>query len=150
MDKTAPSLPTLFGLMNEINIIAQLSGNALERVMPDGMTMAQFGVLNHLIRLGGNRTPLSIANALQVSKGAMTNTLGHLQKRHAISVTPDPEDGRSKRIDVTEQGRSIHAATLAAIGPEVGFLARHLTETDLAAAMPVLSRIRALLDERRN
>ena len=42
-----------FKFFNEIGIIAQLSGNKLERVLPEGMSLAQFTVLNHFCRLGG-------------------------------------------------------------------------------------------------
>ena len=89
----------MFGFFNEIGIIAQLSGNAFEKVMTGGMTLSQFSVLNHLARLGGNRTPLQIARAMQVTKGTMTNTLGHLERARHISVRPDERDGRSKRVD---------------------------------------------------
>ena len=34
-------------------IIAQLSGAAFEKVMPDGMTLPQFSVLDHVARRGG-------------------------------------------------------------------------------------------------
>ena len=59
--ETAPSdqdLTAMFRFLNEIGIIAQLSGTAFEKVMPGTMTLPQFTVLNHLTRLGGNRTPV--------------------------------------------------------------------------------------------
>lgn len=150
MDNQPTSASLMFRFINEIHIIAQLSGNAVERAMPEGMTLPQFSVLNHLIRLGGDRTPLQIANAMQVTKGAMTNTLGHLSTAGAISIRPDSRDGRSKRVDITDAGRALHARTLQAMLPEMDFLGDSVTPEEIAGALPLLERMRKLLDERRN
>ena len=45
--------PLAFRLFTEIGIIEQLARNRLERGLPDGLKVSQFGVLNHLVRLGG-------------------------------------------------------------------------------------------------
>jgi DNA-binding MarR family transcriptional regulator len=140
----------MFRFLNEIGIVAQLSGNAFERTMPDGMTLPQFVVLNHLIRLGGGKTPLDLARAMQVTKGAMTNTLGHLERAGHISVTPDPNDGRSKRVDITAGGRAIHADAVRAIGPELEHLLSVLPLDRIEAALPLLEDLRRILDERRS
>lgn len=140
----------MFGFFNEIGIIAQLSGNAFEKVMTGGMTLSQFSVLNHLARLGGDRTPLQIARAMQVTKGTMTNTLGHLERAGHISVRPDERDGRSKRIDITPSGLAARNTAIAALMPELGWLAERISLEDMAAAMPLLEQVRKILDERRN
>ena len=140
----------MFGFFNEIGIIAQLSGNAFEKVMTGGMTLSQFSVLNHLARLGGDRTPLQIARAMQVTKGTMTNTLGHLERAGHISVRPDERDGRSKRIDITSSGLAARNTAIAALMPELGWLAERISPEDMAAAMPLLEQVRKILDERRN
>lgn len=139
-----------FRVLNEIAIIAQLSGTSFERTMPGTMTLPQFVVLNHLTRLGGDRTPLQIANAMQVTKGAMTNTLGHLERAGWIAVRPDPKDGRSKRVDITGPGRAAHADAIRRIQPELAFLVGEIGPEPMAAALPFLERLRALLDRRRD
>ncbi|MEX0956787.1 MAG: MarR family transcriptional regulator [Rhizobiaceae bacterium] len=141
---------TMFRFFNEIGIIAQLSGNAFEKVMIGGMTLPQFSVLNHLVRLGGNRTPLQIARAMQVTKGTMTNTLGHLERAGHIAVRPDERDGRSKRVDITDSGRVARDQAIAAMAPELGWLAARIRMDDVEASLPLLEQVRKLLDERRN
>ena len=42
--------PLAFRVMNEIGIISQLGATLFERVMPDGMTLAQFTVLNRFVQ----------------------------------------------------------------------------------------------------
>ena len=71
----------LFQLFTEIGIIQQLSVNKFNRVMPDGLHISHFGVINHLWRLGDGRTPKRIADAFQVTKPTMSNTLMVLGKR---------------------------------------------------------------------
>lgn len=152
-EKTAPGdedVATMFRVLNEIGIIAQLSGNAFEKVMPGTMTLPQFTVLNHLTRLGGDRTPVEIARALQISKGAMTNTLGHLERAGWIHVRPDDRDGRAKRVDVTEPGRTAHGAAIAALGPELAWLCGLVAPARVRDALPLLAEIRQALDRRRD
>ncbi|MEQ1783915.1 MAG: helix-turn-helix domain-containing protein, partial [Hyphomonadaceae bacterium] len=87
-----------FRLFTEIGIINQLSSNRLERELPDGMSLAQFGVLNHFVRLGGQWAPTRLARAFQVTKGAMTNTLQRLEAQGLVKVVPDPKDARAKLV----------------------------------------------------
>ena len=76
----------LFLLLNEIGIISQLSGARLDRLLPHGLTLAQFGVLNHLVRLDGDWSPARLAAAFQVTKGTMTSTLQRLASKGFIEI----------------------------------------------------------------
>ena len=75
----SPPGEVYFRLFNEIGIINQLASNRAERAMPHGLTMSQFTVLNHFSRGLPPKPPLELANAFQVTKGAMTNTLKQLE-----------------------------------------------------------------------
>lgn len=143
-------LRTMFRFFLEIGIIAQLSGNAFERAMRDGLTLPQFVVLSHLTRLGGNKTPLDLARAVQVTKGAMTNTLQHLESKALVAITPDDVDRRSKRVDITPAGRAAHNNAVGAIGPELRHLLDQLDIDGITATLPLLERVRKILDDRRN
>ena len=90
--------PVVFTFFNEIGIIDQLAQNLLEHALPDGLKMSHFVVLNHFARLGGARSPQDLARAIQVTKGAMTNTLKRLKTRGLVEIQPDPDDGRAKRV----------------------------------------------------
>lgn len=141
---------TIFHFFNEIGIISQLSGNAMEKVLPDGMTMPQFSVLNHFVRLDKEETPLQLAVAFQVTKGAMTNTLGHLESQGFINVRPHERDKRSKLISISEAGRDAHRRSLEALAPALEEIDGAFDVADLKAALPLLERMRIWLDERRN
>jgi DNA-binding MarR family transcriptional regulator len=146
MDQAHP----LFKLLNEIGIVAQLSGRIFESVMPEGMTLAQFTVLNHFYRLGGERTPAALADAFQVTRATMSSTLRKLEAKGFVSVAPDAEDGRSKRVALTEAGRKMRDSCVAALGPEIVRVERKLSGADFAAMLPQLARLRQVLDADRD
>lgn len=140
----------LFRYFTEVMILSHLVTTAFEAVLPDGMSMAQFGVLNHLCRVGNGQTQVEIARAMQVRKSTMTSTLSALLAARQVTVTPDAEDRRSKRVHLTEAGRLARSAAISAIGPEVDKVARSLDARDIAETLPTLERVRKVMDARRD
>jgi DNA-binding MarR family transcriptional regulator len=145
-----PEDPLEFRFLTEIGIIEQLARNRLERTLPDGLKMSQFVVLNHLVRLGGAWSPARLANATQVTKGAMTNTLQRLEKRGLVRVSPDPSDGRAKVVEISEAGRDMRTRCVERVGPLVTDLSREVSSEDLGSALPVLVKVRQYLDAHRS
>lgn len=150
MKASEDDLRTMFRFLNEVSIVAQLAGNALERAMGEAMTLPQFAVLNHLTRLGGGKNPVHLARAMQVAKGAMTKTLGHLDRAGFIAILPDPTDGRAKRVNLTKAGQKAHAAAIAAIGPELHHLATRMAMKNVREALQSIEQVRRILDDRRS
>jgi DNA-binding MarR family transcriptional regulator len=142
--------PIAFRVFNEIGIIGQLSRTEFERVMPAGLKQSQFMVLNHLTRLGGEWNQSRLANAFQVTKGAMTNTIQRLESRGFINVAPDPTDGRGKLISITDAGRAARAECLEKLTPVLAELLATFPEDEFAAALPFLERLRIHLDAKRD
>jgi DNA-binding MarR family transcriptional regulator len=141
--------PVGFRVLNEIGIIEQLARNRLERVLPHGLTTAQFTVLNHFVRLGGERTPSALARAFQVTKGTMTSTLQRLEEKGFVRVEADPADGRGKRVTLTESGARARAAAIAAAAPLVAELEQAIGRRNLANSLPFLRGLREYLDRAR-
>jgi len=141
--------PTLFTFFNEIGIIDQLARTAFERVLPKGMTVPQFSVLNHFVRLGGPRTPAQLASSFQVSRATMTNTLKRLDEAGLIVAHRDPNDGRSKQIDITQTGREMRERSVANLMPLLAEMARRLDVASLAQVIPTLQAARIELDNSR-
>ena len=142
-------LRLVFAVFNEIGIVNQLASARFTRVLPGGLQLSQFSVLNHFVRLGGARSPVELARAFQVTKGTMTNTLQKLEAAGLVAVAPDPRDGRAKRVTITEEGRAMREAAIEALRPEVDVLARRLDLAALAAILPELRRLRETLDKAR-
>ena len=139
----------VFVFFNEVGIINQLSSHRFERALPDGLTLAQFSVLNNIARLGGTRTPAQLANAFQVTKGAMTNTLNRLSERGAIRIVDDPEDGRRKIVSVTRSGLALRERAIKASGQAIEEILPLLDTEWMQSVLPKLQELRAILDKAR-
>ncbi|HUO11201.1 MAG TPA: MarR family transcriptional regulator [Caulobacteraceae bacterium] len=129
-----------------VTAIGRLADQRLERAAPDGLSLASLSVLNHLAQWGGTPTPNELAQAFQLSKPAMTNTLQRLQGLGFIEIAADPDDGRRKRIALTESGLSAQRAALLSIRPKLEALRDAFGASDFEAALPLLRRLRAWLD----
>ena len=149
-DHTPLDDPALFRVLNEIGIIEQLSRNAFERVMPDGLKLSQFSVLNHFVRLGGARSPVELARAFQISKGAMTNTLQKLEAKGFVDVHADPKDGRGKKVSITPAGRKAREEAVRALHPQIQDLEHRVNMAEVKDLLPVLTRLREILDRARD
>ena len=69
-----PRDPIVIALFSEIVMVETLARNRLTRVLPRGMELSHFMVLNHFARLGGEKTPAQLARIFHVTKGAMVNS----------------------------------------------------------------------------
>ncbi|MBT8460047.1 MAG: winged helix-turn-helix transcriptional regulator [Boseongicola sp.] len=140
----------LFAFFNEIGIIEQLSRAMMEARLPNGLIVPHFSVINHLIRLGDGRTPLEIARAFQVPKTTMTHTLSGLERHGLVRTAPNPNDARSKCVFITAEGRTFHQNAINALGPVFAKMTNAIPSDDIAAVLPLLTRVRAYLDENRD
>ncbi len=148
MESTKDSLA--FRFFTEIGIIEQLARNRLEASLPDGLKMSQFIVLNHLERLGGAWAPARLANALQVTRGAMTNTLQRLEKRNLVNISADPKDGRGKLVEITKAGQEMRLRCIKGVGPLLVDLSMKISDKEIEAVLPVLEKTRKYLDAQRS
>jgi DNA-binding MarR family transcriptional regulator len=136
-------------LFTEIGIISQLVRTTLERALPEGLSYAQFGVLTHFAGRGGEESPVQLAKAFQVTKGAMTNTLQRLEAQGLVSVVGDADDGRRKRVSITPAGLAAHVMGLKAARPAMDALRARFSDSEFEAVLPFLSALRQWLDENR-
>ncbi len=139
-----------FTLFNEVGIIGQLSGSLFERRLPDGFLVSHFSVLNHLVRLGDGKTPLDLARAFQVPKTTMTHTLAGLEGAGLIRFAPNPRDGRSKCVMLTDAGRAFRDDAIARLEPDLTAIATAISPDRVAAILPLLAEIRRWLDAERD
>lgn len=143
-DTTSNSLAV--ALFSEILTNEQLIRNRLTRVLPKGMEISHFSVLNHLARIGDERSPAQLAKSFHVTRGAMTNTLSKLEWAGYVHIRPDWDDARRKMVAISPSGRQARDAAIAAITPMVSDLIRDLGEDRVRASLPVLRELRARLE----
>ena len=134
-------------LLGEIAIVEQLAQSKLKRALPQGMEVSHFSVLNHFARLGGEKTPAQLARVFHVTKGAMTNTIARLEKAGYVHIRPDWDDGRRKRISISEAGLAARNEALKCVEPVFQEMAEHMGDEKIKAVLPVLRKLRTHLDE---
>ncbi len=133
-------------LFSEILTNEQLIRNRLSRVLPKGMEISHFSVLNHLARTGDERSPAQLAKSFHVTRGAMTNTLSKLEWAGYVHIRPDWDDARRKMVAISPSGRQARDAAIAAITPMVSELISDLGEDRVRASLPVLRELRSKLE----
>ena len=146
-DKT---LALYFSFFNEIGIIEQLSRAQFEARLPDGFLVSHFSVLNHLIRVGDGPTPLKLATSFQVPKTTMTHTLSVLEKHGLVETRPNPQDGRSKCVWLTQKGREFRDGAIASMADDMADFAKTFGPHAIADIVPRLTEIRQYLDTARD
>ena len=143
MDNESSLAVPLFG---EILALEQLVRNRLAKVLPKGMELSHFSVLNQLSHTKIERTPAQIARSFRVTRGAITNTLNKLELSGYIHVRPDWEDARRKMVSISPAGMAARNNALTAVTPIIEDLARDMGEERLKAIVPILRELRQKLE----
>ncbi|MCB6178031.1 MarR family transcriptional regulator [Rhodobacter sp. Har01] len=142
-DRTDDIAVALFG---ELFMADQLARNLVSKALPKGMELSHFSVLNHLARVGDERTPAQLARAFHVTRGAMTNTLTRLEWAGHIHIRPDWDDARRKFVSISPSGRTARDAAVQAVAPLIAEVVAALGADRVRAVLPVLRELRARLE----
>lgn len=147
--KSSASMGDVFGFFNEIGIIEQLARTQMERVLPGGMKISHFGVLNHMVRLGLTESPAELASAFQVTRPSMTNTVQKLEAHGYVTVEPDPKDGRGKLVLITAEGRQARESAIQTLAPLFDQLVTDIGLNLFTETKPKLEAVRVYMDDHR-
>ena len=142
-EKTEDIAIALFG---ELFTADQLARNRISKVLPRGMQLSHFSVLNHLAGIGDERSPAQLARAFHVTRGAMTNTLAKLEWAGHIHIRPDWDDARRKFVAISPSGRAARDAAVQAITPLIGEVVQALGADRVRSVLPVLRELRTMLE----
>ncbi len=142
-EKTEDIAVALFG---ELFMADQLARNRISKVLPRGMQLSHFSVLNHLARISDERTPAQLARAFHVTRGAMTNTLAKLEWAGHVHIRPDWDDARRKFVAISPSGRAARDAAVASVTPLIAEVVQALGADRVRAVLPVLREMRTRLE----
>lgn len=143
-EKTDDIAVALFG---ELFMADQLARNRISKVLPKGMELSHFSVLNHLARISEERTPAQLARAFHVTRGAMTNTLSRLEWAGHIHIRPDWEDARQKFVAISPSGRAARDAAVATVVPLIAEVVTSLGPDRVRSLLSVLRELRVRLED---
>jgi len=144
-----PGDPDLFSVLTEIHMIAHLSTTAFERRLAGALTMAQFGVLNHLLRLGEKETIGELASAFQLTQPTMSSTVKRLVAKGFVEIIPDKDDRRIKRVSITRAGRAARTKAVKTVAPHIAAVQGDAPHSDWARTLKALTSLRIFFDARR-
>jgi DNA-binding MarR family transcriptional regulator len=134
-------------LFGELFMADQLARNRISKVLPKGMELSHFSVLNHLARINDERTPAQLAKSFHVTRGAMTNTLTKLEWAGHVHIRPDWEDARQKFVAISPSGRSARESALAAVVPLIAEVVQAIGADRVRALLPILRELRIKLED---
>jgi DNA-binding MarR family transcriptional regulator len=144
MNDTSNTLAIM--LFSEILGTDQMLRSRLSKVLPKGMEISHFSVLNHLAWRDVERSPAQLAETFHVTRGAMTNTLNKLEWAGHVHVRPDWDDARRKMVTISPAGRLARETALSAIAPMITKVVEDLGEEKARAALPILRELRKQMD----
>lgn len=145
---TANSLT--FEFFNEIGIIDQLMSAMLTNTLPQGMTKAQFTVLNHFVRLDiAEKSPADLASAFQVRRPTITSTLARLESGGFIAIRIDPKDRRGKLVSITAAGREMRENCIVVLEQLDPMIEPIVSDKEIQGMLPMLRKLRLGLDSLR-
>ena len=130
-------------LFTEVMATDQLVRARISRVLPKGMEISHFAVLNHLARVGSERTPAQLAQTFLVTRGAMTNTLSKLEWAGYVHIRPDWDDARRKLVTISPAGRHARDHAVGSVTP----LINQVGDERVRGALPILREMRVRLGE---
>jgi DNA-binding MarR family transcriptional regulator len=133
-------------LFGELFMADQLARNRISKALPKGMELSHFSVLNHLARIGDERTPAQLARAFHVTRGAMTNTLARLEWAGHIHIRPDWDDARQKFVAISPAGRAARDAAVASVVPMIAEVVQALGSEKVRMLLPVLRELRLRME----
>jgi DNA-binding MarR family transcriptional regulator len=134
-------------VFTEIGLIEHLRRESVNQHLPEGLGYSQFEMLRHFARHGDDQTPAELAEALIMTKGAITNTLQRLEAQGYVSVLDDAVDRRRKRVRITEKGVAAYNQVMKDMRWKFDALRGSFTDSELRQALPFLRGLRAFLED---
>lgn len=132
-----------FLLLREMAIVSDLARRSLRRVLPEGLGEAQFEVLNHLVFTSNrDETPSDLARLFEITRPAMTQTLGRMRAGGLVELVPAAGDGRLRHVRLTAAGRARHAGVLAELEQDAARLGARLGARELETLLGQVRRFR--------
>lgn len=111
------------------------------------LTLSQMSALSTLQRVGAMRVG-DLARREQIGKSAITRLVAKLEEMGYLAREVDPSDGRSFRVDITEHGHELLAASRRRANDFLAGEIDRLSEEHRAALLQALPALQALVAPR--
>lgn len=113
------------------------------------LSRAEYDVLGTLVTAGEARLkPSELSSRLLLTTGGLSNVLHSLERRGYLARTPDPADGRSKRVSLTPEGASVARRVVSEVVAAQHELLGKVDAAPIGAATEALTAVLSALDPR--
>jgi len=133
----------------EVLILAHLIENELKQLLPDGMTVEQYSIINHLLRVGRNETVSQLAHAHQVTQPTMSSNVRRLEDNGMVELVGDPADRRIRYVALTDKARDVRSDVTSRVAPAFSEILSVLKFEEWVQLEKLLYRVRVDLDSKR-
>ena len=140
MVRTRTTVKLTPGLFLQPYILDQLVGGLMQRIVgPSAVTGSEFAVTSCLDSIGSS-TPTVLADVLGVSATTLSATIDRLVRKGQLRRVPNPDDGRSYVVELTEVGHATNQENFGRFRVEMQAVRAHLEgdADEILAAMRVL------------
>lgn len=126
-------------LLFDVWVVANSTRSLLDQALhSSGLTAEEFALYSALRRDGGV-TPTQLAALMALPATTVSSIVARLERRGHLMRVPNPDDGRSYRIQLTTAGQSAHTAAAELFGPV-------LAEVHAALTVPLRQALATLAD----
>ncbi|HET7571034.1 MAG TPA: MarR family transcriptional regulator [Gaiellaceae bacterium] len=150
MMRTRTTVEQQPGLFLQPLVLDQLLAELMLRVVgPSAVSGKEFAVTGWL-ESSGPLTPTALARVLGMSPTTLSAMIGRLVRKGQVRRAPNPDDGRSYLIELTDAGHATNRDCLARFRVELDAVRGHLdgNAEEILAGMRVLeTALRRRLDE---
>ncbi len=106
-----------YTLLFDMWVAANSARAALDEALrPSGLGAEEFALYS-AVRRDGGITPTELASLMALPPTTVSSIVGRLERRGHVRRAPNPGDGRSYRIELTEAGTAAHAAAAGLFAP---------------------------------
>ena len=147
-----PELEKIRQILNWVGVAEQLLVTRLNRVIAGAnLPFAQFIMLNHFRAFADEGHTIGrLANAFETGQPGVSKTVARLIEKGYLRAEPDPEDGRSRQIYLTEAGAAAHQDALKRIAPDAALIFRDWSAGDIDELHRLIFKLKSWLDENRD
>jgi DNA-binding MarR family transcriptional regulator len=149
-DDTAPLSRPVLDLERHVPYFFTYISNRLSRGASEtyrkhfGLGITEWRVMGVLAGLP-NITANQVINAIGLDKGAVSRSLGVLEKRRLVKSEPDPSDKRSRLMRLSQAGDALHDRIIVAALAREERLLSPLSPEEIEGLIVCLRKMRAVV-----
>jgi DNA-binding MarR family transcriptional regulator len=124
MNKRIDKAAAVFHLLQELGKVMRIFQS--EAVLCEGVTFAQFCILDHAAARGGRLGLSELHGLLSVEKSTTTRMVGPLVKRGLVTREKSGNDSRAIEITLTAKGKDVHEKVWGCVSDFIDGVLQHI------------------------